>query len=71
MVSEGAAIIDVAESHYVRARAVSMEGDEVERVVPVIRQLAGRYGAAVSIDTAARSVDGSARRRAWSTTCRR
>ncbi|HEX3424333.1 MAG TPA: dihydropteroate synthase [Sphingomicrobium sp.] len=47
---QGAAIIDVGgESTRPGAKAV-WEGDEIERVVPVIRQVAGS-GAAVSIDT--------------------
>ena len=50
MASKGAAIIDVGgESTRPGAKAV-WEGDEIERVVPVIRQLSGG-GAAVSIDT--------------------
>jgi dihydropteroate synthase len=50
MSAEGAAIIDVGgESTRPGARAV-WEGDEIERVVPVIRQLA-QGGAAVSVDT--------------------
>ncbi|MFL6733852.1 MAG: dihydropteroate synthase [Sphingomicrobium sp.] len=50
MASQGAAIIDVGgESTRPGAKAV-WEGDEIERVVPVIRQLAAS-GAAVSIDT--------------------
>lgn len=50
LAAEGAAIIDVGgESTRPGAKAV-WEGDEIERVVPVIRQLAGS-GAAVSIDT--------------------
>jgi dihydropteroate synthase len=50
MASQGAAIIDVGgESTRPGAKAV-WEGDEIERVVPVIRQVAGS-GAAVSIDT--------------------
>nr|MBA2467376.1 dihydropteroate synthase [Sphingomonas sp.] len=50
MAAQGAAIIDVGgESTRPGASAV-WEGDEVERVVPVIEQLAGG-GAAVSIDT--------------------
>ena len=50
MAAEGAAIIDVGgESTRPGAKPV-WEGDETERVVPVIRQLAGG-GAAVSIDT--------------------
>ena len=48
--AEGAAIIDIGgESTRPGARLV-WEGDEIERVVPVIRQLAGG-GAAVSVDT--------------------
>jgi dihydropteroate synthase len=50
MASQGAAIIDVGgESTRPGAKPV-WEGDEIERVVPVIRQVAGS-GAAVSIDT--------------------
>jgi dihydropteroate synthase len=50
MATQGAAIIDVGgESTRPGAKAV-WEGDEIERVVPVIRQVAGS-GAAVSIDT--------------------
>src|SRR5690348_15396584 len=50
MASEGAAIIDVGgESTRPGARHI-WEGDEIERVVPVIRQLASG-GAAVSADT--------------------
>ena len=50
MSAEGAAIIDVGgESTRPGARLV-WEGDEIERVVPVVRQLAGG-GAAVSVDT--------------------
>ena len=50
MAAQGAAIIDVGgESTRPGAKPV-WEGDEAERVVPVIRQLAGG-GAAVSIDT--------------------
>src|SRR5207342_88412 len=50
MAAEGAAIIDVGgESTRPGARSI-WEGDEIERVVPVIRQLSGG-GAAVSIDT--------------------
>ena len=50
MASEGAAIIDVGgESTRPGARMV-WEGDEIERVIPVIRQLA-LGGAAVSVDT--------------------
>ncbi len=50
MASQGAAIIDVGgESTRPGARSV-WEGDEVERIVPVIRQLS-ISGAAVSVDT--------------------
>ena len=50
MAGQGAAIIDVG-GESTRPGATSIwEGDEIERVVPVIRQLAGG-GAAVSIDT--------------------
>src|SRR5690348_6869988 len=50
MASVGAAIVDVGgESTRPGARPV-WEGDEIERVVPVIRQLA-QGGAAVSVDT--------------------
>ncbi|NUQ17658.1 MAG: dihydropteroate synthase [Sphingomonas sp.] len=50
MSAQGAAIIDVGgESTRPGARLV-WEGDEIERVIPVIRQLAGG-GAAVSVDT--------------------
>ena len=50
MATEGAAIIDVGgESTRPGARSI-WEGDEIERIVPVIRQLAGG-GAAVSADT--------------------
>jgi dihydropteroate synthase len=50
MTAEGAAIIDVGgESTRPGARSI-WEGDEIERVVPVIRQLAAG-GTAVSIDT--------------------
>ena len=48
--SEGAAIIDVGGESTRPGAQVVWEGDEVERVVPVIRQLAGG-GTAVSIDT--------------------
>ncbi len=55
MASEGAAIIDVGgESTRPGAQAV-WEGDEAERVVPVVRQLASG-GAAVSVDTRKASV---------------
>ena len=69
---EGAAIIDVGgESTRPGASAV-WEGDEVERVEPIIRQLAGG-GVAVSIDTRKATVmkPRSAPGRGWSTTCRR
>jgi dihydropteroate synthase len=50
MAAQGAAIIDVGgESTRPGAQSV-WEGDEIERVVPVIRQLA-QGGAAVSVDT--------------------
>ena len=50
MVAEGAAIVDVGgESTRPGARSI-WEGDEIERIVPVIRQLAAG-GAAVSADT--------------------
>ena len=50
MTADGAAIVDVGgESTRPGARSI-WEGDEIERVVPVIRQLAGG-GAAVSVDT--------------------
>lgn len=50
MAAEGAAIVDVGgESTRPGARSI-WEGDEIERIVPVIRQLAGG-GAAVSADT--------------------
>jgi dihydropteroate synthase len=50
MAAEGAAIIDVGgESTRPGARSI-WEGDEIERVVPAIRQLASG-GAAVSVDT--------------------
>ena len=50
MAVEGAAIIDVGgESTRPGARSI-WEGDEIERVAPIIRQLAGG-GAAVSVDT--------------------
>ena len=72
MAAEGAAIIDVGgESTRPGAKPV-WEGDEIERVVPVIRQLAAG-GAAVSIDTRKARDGGGARGRArgWSTTSRR
>jgi dihydropteroate synthase len=50
LAAEGAAIIDVGgESTRPGARSI-WEGDEIERIVPVIRQLAAG-GAAVSVDT--------------------
>jgi dihydropteroate synthase len=50
MAAEGAAIIDVGgESTRPGARSI-WEGDEIERIAPVIRQLAAG-GAAVSVDT--------------------
>jgi dihydropteroate synthase len=50
MAAEGAAIVDVGgESTRPGARSI-WEGDEIERIVPVIRQLAAG-GAAVSVDT--------------------
>jgi dihydropteroate synthase len=50
MAAEGAGIVDVGgESTRPGARSI-WEGDEIERIVPVIRQLAGG-GAAVSVDT--------------------
>ena len=50
MAADGAAIIDVGgESTRPGARSI-WEGDEIERIVPVVRQLAGG-GAAVSVDT--------------------
>ncbi len=50
MAAEGAAIVDVGgESTRPGARSI-WEGDEIERVVPVIRQLAGG-GVAISVDT--------------------
>ena len=50
MASSGAAIIDVGGESTRPGATPVWEGDETERVVPVIRQLAGG-GAAVSIDT--------------------
>jgi len=50
MASDGAAIIDVGGESTRPGAQVVWEGDEIERVIPVIRQLAGG-GAAVSIDT--------------------
>jgi dihydropteroate synthase len=50
MAREGAAIIDVGGESTRPGAKLVWEGDEIERVVPVIRQLTGG-GAAVSIDT--------------------
>ena len=50
MTAGGAAIIDVGGESTRPGAASVWEGDEIERVLPVIRQLAGG-GAAVSIDT--------------------
>lgn len=50
MASRGAAIIDVGGESTRPGAKLVWEGDEIERVVPVIRQLSGG-GAAVSIDT--------------------
>ena len=50
MAAEGAAIIDVGGESTRPGAAEVWEGDEIERVVPVVRQLTGG-GAAVSIDT--------------------
>ena len=50
MVAVGAAIIDVGGESTRPGAANVWKGDEIERVVPVIRQLAGG-GAAVSVDT--------------------
>jgi dihydropteroate synthase len=50
MAAQGAAIIDVGGESTRPGASPVWEGDETERVVPVIRQLAGG-GAAVSIDT--------------------
>lgn len=50
MAAEGAAIIDVGGESTRPGSATVWEGDEIERVVPVIRQLAAG-GTAVSIDT--------------------
>ena len=50
MASEGASIIDVGGESTRPGATTVWEGDEIERVVPVIRQLA-QGGAAVSIDT--------------------
>ncbi len=49
--AEGAAIVDIGgESTRPGAEPVSAE-EEIRRVVPVIEQLAGRIGAAISVDT--------------------
>lgn len=50
MYDEGADIIDVGGESTRPGSAALAEGDEIDRVVPVIRRLAGA-GAAVSIDT--------------------
>ena len=50
MAAEGAAIIDVGGESTRPGAKLVWEGDEIERVVPVIRQLAAG-GAAVSVDT--------------------
>jgi dihydropteroate synthase len=50
MAAEGAAIIDVGGESTRPGASVVWEGDEIDRVTPIIRQLAGG-GAAVSIDT--------------------
>ncbi len=50
MAAQGAAIIDVGGESTRPGATTVWEGDEIERVAPVIRQLAGG-GAAVSIDT--------------------
>jgi dihydropteroate synthase len=50
MASDGAAIIDVGGESTRPGASQVWEGDEIERVVPIVRQLAGG-GAAVSIDT--------------------
>ena len=50
MAAAGAAIVDVGGESTRPGASTVWEGDEIERVVPVIRQLAGG-GAAVSIDT--------------------
>ena len=50
MAAEGAAIIDVGGESTRPGAASVWEGDEIERVAPVVRQLAGG-GTAVSIDT--------------------
>ena len=50
MAAEGAAIVDVGGESTRPGAAAVWEGDEIERVAPIIRQLAGG-GAAVSIDS--------------------
>ena len=50
MAAEGAAIVDVGGESTRPGAAAVWEGDEIERVAPIIRQLTGG-GAAVSIDT--------------------
>jgi dihydropteroate synthase len=50
MAGEGAAIVDVGGESTRPGASIVWEGDEIERVVPIVRQLAGG-GAAVSIDT--------------------
>jgi len=50
MVAEGAAIVDIGGESTRPGAAAVWEGDEIERVAPIVRQLAGG-GAAVSIDT--------------------
>jgi dihydropteroate synthase len=50
MAAEGAAIVDVGGESTRPGAKLVWEGDEIERVVPVIRQLASG-GAAVSVDT--------------------
>jgi dihydropteroate synthase len=50
MASEGAAIIDVGGESTRPGAAEVWEGDEIERILPVVRQLAAS-GTAVSIDT--------------------
>jgi dihydropteroate synthase len=50
MAAEGAAIIDVGGESTRPGASIVWEGDEIERVVPVIRQLAAG-GTAVSVDT--------------------
>jgi dihydropteroate synthase len=50
MASDGAAIVDVGGESTRPGASQVWEGDEIERVVPIVRQLAGG-GGAVSIDT--------------------